>query len=175
MLLNTVKNASGAWVASAIRAEQREMEDKDEAEVEGVITAFTSTASFSVNGLPVDASKAAFPDGTAGVVLGARVEVEGAIANGVLVATKVELEDENDDKNKDRNELNGTISALNTPAKTFVVRGVTVHYSATTVFEEASRPTSPTAGWWKSRARSARRHESRRRPSASSSSSLQPR
>ena len=136
VLLNTVKNASGAWVATAIRAEQREMEDKDEAEVEGIITAFTSTASFSVNGLPVDASKAAFPDGTAGVVLGARVEVEGAIANGVLVATKVELEDENDDKNKDRNELNGTISALNTPAKTFVVRGVTVHYSATTVFED---------------------------------------
>jgi Domain of unknown function (DUF5666) len=134
--LNTVKNGSGAWVAIAIRAEQREMEDKDEAEVEGIITAFTSTASFSVNGLPVDASKAAFPDGTAGVVLGARVEVEGAIVNGVLVATKVELEDENDDKNKDRNELNGTISGLNTPAKTFVVRGVTVHYSATTVFED---------------------------------------
>ena len=134
--LNTVKNGSGAWVAIAIRAKQREMEDKDEAEVEGIITAFTSPASFSVNGLPVDASKAAFPDGTAGVVLGARVEVEGAIANGVLVATKVELEDENDDRNKERNELNGTISALNTPAKTFVVRGVTVHYSATTVFED---------------------------------------
>ena len=132
--LNTVKNASGAWVAIAIRAEQREMEDKDEAEVEGIITAFTSTASFSVNGLPVDAKNAAFPDGTAGVVLGARVEVEGAIVNGVLVAAKVELEDENEDR--DRNELNGTISALNTVAKTFVVRGVTVHYSATTVFDD---------------------------------------
>src|SRR5262245_17675215 len=131
--LNTVKNGSGAWVATAIRAEQREMEDRDEAEVEGIITAFTSTTSFSVNGLPVNASNAAFPDGTAGVVLGARIEVEGAIVNGVLVATKVELED---DKNEDRNELNGTISALNTTAKTFVVRGVTVHYSATTVFDD---------------------------------------
>jgi len=130
--LNTVKNSSGAWVATAIRAEQREMEDKDEAEVEGIITAFTSTASFSVNGLPVNASNAAFPDGTAGIVLGARVEVEGAIVNGVLVATKVAL----DDKNEDRNELNGTISALNTVAKTFVVRGVSVHYRATTVFED---------------------------------------
>ena len=132
--LNTAKNSSGAWVATAIRAEQREMEDKDEAEVEGIITAFTSTASFSVNGLPVNASNAAFPDGTAGVVLGARVEVEGAIVNGVLVASKVELED---DKNED-NELNGTISALNTVAKTFVVRGVTVHYSATTRFDDGS-------------------------------------
>jgi len=132
--LNTAKNSSGAWVATAIRAEQREMEDKDEAEVEGIITAFTSTASFSVNGLPVNASNAAFPDGTAGIVLGARVEVEGAIVNGVLVASKVELED---DKNED-NELNGTISALNTVAKTFVVRGVTVHYSATTRFDDGS-------------------------------------
>src|SRR5262249_53243498 len=108
--LNTVKNASGAWVAIAIRAEQREMEDKDEAEVEGIIPPFPSRASSSVKGLPVNASTAAFPDGTAGIVLGARVEVEGAIVNGVLVASKVELED---DKNED-NELNGTISALNT-------------------------------------------------------------
>ena len=132
--LNTAKNSSGAWVAIAIRAEQREMEDKDQAEVEGIITAFTSTASFSVNGLPVDASNAAFPDGTAGVVLGARVEVEGAVVNGVLVATKVELED---DKNED-NELNGAISALNTSAKTFVVRGVTVHYGPTTRFDDGT-------------------------------------
>jgi uncharacterized protein DUF5666 len=131
--LNTVKNSSGAWVAIAIRAEQREMEDKDEAEVEGIITAFTSTASFSVNGLPVNASNAAFPDGMAGIVLGARVEVEGAIVSGVLVATKVGLDD---DKNEDRNELNGTISALNTATKTFVVRGVTVHYGATTRFDD---------------------------------------
>jgi hypothetical protein len=130
--LQTTKNASGAWVATRIRAERREMEDEDEAEVRGTITEFTSLASFSVNGLPVDASKAAFPDGTAGIKLGARVEVEGAIVNGVLVATKVELENEKEE----RNELRGTISALDTTAKTFVVRGVKVHYSATTVFED---------------------------------------
>ena len=131
--LQTVKNAAGAWVAISIRAEEREMEDRDEAEVHGIITDFTSTTSFSVNGLPVDASKAAFPDGTAGIVKGASVEVEGAIVNGVLVATKVELEDENEDQN----ELNGAISALDTAAKTFVVRGVTVHYTTgTTVFDD---------------------------------------
>lgn len=130
--LQTTKNASGAWVATRIRAERREMEDEDEAEVRGTITEFTSLASFSVNGLPVDASRARFPDGTAGIMLGAMVEVEGAIVNGVLVAAKVELEDENEE----RNELHGTISALDTNAKTFVVRGVNVHYSATTVFKD---------------------------------------
>ena len=132
--LQTLKNAAGAWVAIAIRAEQREMEDQDEAEVRGTITDFTSVTSFSVNGLPVDASKAQFPEGTAGIVKGAAVEVEGAIVNGVLVATKVEPEDENEELN----ELNGAISALDTQAKTFVVRGVSVHYSATTVFQDGT-------------------------------------
>src|SRR5258705_109932 len=135
--LQTAKNAAGAWVAISIRSDERKVEDRDEAQVRGIITDFTSTASFSVNGLPVDASKAAFPDGTAGIVLGASVEVEGAIVNGVLVAAKVELEDmhKNDDRN--RNELHGPISNLDTTAKTFVVRGVTVHYdSATTVFKD---------------------------------------
>jgi hypothetical protein len=129
--LQTVKNSAGAWVAISIRANERKMEDHDEAEVRGTITDFTSTASFSVNGLPIDASKAAFPDGTTGIVKGAMVEVEGAIVNGVLVATKVKLED----MQLDLNELHGAISALDTQAKTFVVRGVTVHYdSTTTVF-----------------------------------------
>ena len=132
--LQTARNAAGAWVAISIRGEQREMEDENEAEVRGIITEFTSPASFSVNGLKVDASNAVFRDGTAGIRLGANVEVEGAIVNGVLVAAKVELEDENEDRN--RIELHGAISALDTQAKTFVVRGVTVHYSATTVFED---------------------------------------
>jgi hypothetical protein len=135
--LQTVKNGAGAWVAISIRAEEREMEDQDEAEVRGTITDFTSTASFSVNGLPVDASKADFPDGTAGIVLGAMVEVEGAVVDGVLVATKVALE--NEDEDRDLNELHGTISGLNTQAQTFVVRGVTVHYGPATVFEDGTQ------------------------------------
>src|SRR5499427_2200916 len=77
--LQTTRNASGQWVAISIRAQQPEMEDRDEAEVQGTITAFTSTASFSVNGLPVDATNAKFEDGAPGIVLGAMVEVEGAI------------------------------------------------------------------------------------------------
>ena len=135
--LQTARNTSSQWVAIAVRADEQKMEDHDEAEVHGTITDFTSTASFSVNGLVVDASKAAFPDGSTGVVLGASVEVEGAIMNGVLVASKVELEamHQNDDQN--RNELHGPISNLDTTAKSFVVRGVTVKYdSTTTVFKD---------------------------------------
>jgi len=135
--LQTAKNSADAWVAISIEAERQDMEDHDEAEVRGTITDFTSTSSFSVNGLAVDASHAAFPDGTAGIVMGAMVEVEGAIVNGVLMATKVELENEH--RGNDVNELHGAISNLDTTAQTFVVRGVTVHYSATTAFEDGAQ------------------------------------
>ena len=135
--LQTAKG--GPWVAISIQAERRDMEDHDEAEVHGTITDFTSTTSFSVNGLPVDASKAAFPDGTAGIVLGASVEVQGAIANGVLVATRVELEDMHRNDGANQPELHGAISGLDTQAKTFLVRGVKVHYvSGTTVFKDGT-------------------------------------
>jgi Domain of unknown function (DUF5666) len=114
----------GTRKALRIRVVEAENENRDEAEVEGTITAFTSSAKFSVNGLPVDASGATVP---AGLKLGDRVEVEGKLVAGVLVAKKVALDDEKDPL---KFELHGTVATLNTTAKTFVVRGVTVDYSA---------------------------------------------
>ncbi len=120
---------TGTRTALKIRKVEIENEDRNEAEVEGIITAFTSSSKFSVNGLPVDASNAAFEGGTAGVVLGARVEVEGSVVNGVLVAKKVEVEG---GEEAAKFELHGTISLLNTTAKTFVLRGLTVDYGSAT-------------------------------------------
>jgi hypothetical protein len=114
----------GTRKALKIRVAEVEAENRDEAEVEGTITAFTSSAKFSVNGQPVDASGATVP---AGLKLGDRVEVEGKLVAGVLVAKKVALEDEKDPL---KFELHGSVVTLNTTAKTFVVRGVTVDYSA---------------------------------------------
>ena len=120
---------TGTRTALKVQKFEIEKEDRNEAEVEGIITAFTSTSLFSVNGLSVDASTATFEGGKTGVVLGARVEVEGSIVNGVLVAKKVELEDGADAA---RFELHGTPLSLNTVAKTFVLRGVTVNYGTAT-------------------------------------------
>ena len=108
--------------------------DHDEAEVEGTITAFTSSSIFSVNGLPVDASRAVVP---AGLKLGDRVEVEGSLVNGVLVARQVKLDDENDQL---KFELHGTISSLlNTAtAKTFVLRGVMIDFSGSVEFRNGT-------------------------------------
>jgi hypothetical protein len=124
--LQTTQQA-GAWVATRLVAAVRLPEQQREAQIEGAITSFTSTASFSVNGLAVDAANASFPDGTTGLVLGARVEVTGSIVGGVLVASRVELK-ERRDWNARPIELRGDIANLNPTAQTFALRGVTVWY-----------------------------------------------
>ncbi|PKO44389.1 MAG: hypothetical protein CVU30_04950 [Betaproteobacteria bacterium HGW-Betaproteobacteria-3] len=118
--------APSEWVATRIRAPESNTEDRDEAEVEGTITSFTNTATFSVNGIAVDASGASFPKGSTGIAVGTRVEVKGSIRSSVLVATRVKLEDDND-VNKMEFELHGTVSGLT--ATSFVVRGVTVNFT----------------------------------------------
>lgn len=118
---------NGAWLAIRLRHSVRTWEPRPDVHVEGVITVFTSAQSFEINGLAIDATNATFPDGTAGIVLGARVEVEGSIVNGVLVATKVELEDRRD-LGRRLLEFRGEMGNLDTTAKTFALRGLTIWY-----------------------------------------------
>lgn len=117
--------AGAGLVATRVDIAALQIADRDDVRVEARITSFASSRSFAISGLPVDASGASFPDGEAGVVLGARVEVEGAVVGGILIANKVKPEDATPEFR-----LIGTIAALNTPARTFVVQGVTVHYPA---------------------------------------------
>jgi Domain of unknown function (DUF5666) len=124
-----------AWVATSLMTGIGRVADRETAEVDGRIGAFTSTTQFVVNGITVDASAATFPNGSAGIVLGARVEVEGSIRNGVLVAQRVKLERDEDAAGF---ELQGTISASDSGNMTFVVRGVTVVYSSTTRFDSST-------------------------------------
>ncbi len=135
--LSTTKNSAGQWVATELRAAQPKVRTSERAEVEGVISSFTSPTSFTVDTTPVDASKAVFEDGTSGLAAGVRVEVEGALVDGVLVATKVKIEDEHDDAAKGF-EVEGAITVADATAKTFVVRGVTVSYGDTTTFRNGT-------------------------------------
>jgi len=123
---------SGAWVATALRGGLRVPDSNREAEVEGAITVFTSATDFEISGLKVNATNASFPDGQAGVVLGARVEVHGTVSNGVLLATKVEIEERRTPEQRPL-ELRGTMGNLNTTDKTFALRGMTVWYGGTSV------------------------------------------
>lgn len=127
----------GQWVATRVESGERHHDDHGEAEVKGLIDAWTSATQFSVNGLPVDARSATFREGQAGVVLGAMVEVEGTLVDGVLVASKVHLEDEEDEHELGEDyELHGEISALDTAAHTFSLRGLTVSYGETTEWRD---------------------------------------
>jgi hypothetical protein len=130
------QQVNGQWVATSVRHGVRKVEDRDDAHLRGTITALRSTTDFDVNGLAVNAAGASFPDGTEGIVLGAAVEVEGAVVEGVLVASKVELEERHGDRH--RFELHGLVQALDTAARTFTLRGVTVDYSAVVEWEDGN-------------------------------------
>ena len=125
---------AGRWVAVAITSAVRKLENAEEAEIEGKVTAstFAVDKKFSVNGIAVDASGAAFPYGTAGIVVGARVEVKGAAVGGVVIATTVEVEDEEEHAAAGF-ELHGTISSFDASTKTFVLRGVRVGFGTVAV------------------------------------------
>lgn len=120
--VRTTKNADGEYVV--VRIDLRdEVEDRAEAEVEGILV--RNGTLLQIDGLTIDVSK------LAGITLpiGLRVEVKGEIVNGVLVATSIEIEDENEEAEVD---VRGTVSSVNTSAQTFVVRGVTFHYDSAT-------------------------------------------
>lgn len=66
----------------------------------------------------------------AGLVAGNRVEVSGLIdANGIVQATRIELDDDIDDDSDDEFEVRGSIAGLDPLARTFVINGLTVDYS----------------------------------------------
>ena len=130
--------SGGFWVAQSLGLKGSRLADAANGrtgQVRGVITALTSTTSFTVDGVVVDASAASFPDGSSGLVLGAAVEVKGTVRNGVLVATEVELDARHQGEDSRKWHLFGAISALDTTAKTFVVRNVTVSYGDATRYE----------------------------------------
>jgi hypothetical protein len=127
---------AGVWRATALSSGVPRQDDREAAEVEGRITAFTSPSSFSVNGFPVDATAASVPNAGAGLALGVLVEVMGSVRNGVLVASRVELK--SDEGGPEAFELNGRIDVVDAPAQRFVVRGVTVMWSGATRFDSSS-------------------------------------
>ncbi len=95
----------------------------------GTVTTFDSPQSFSVDGIPVDASgSSAVPQGMA---KGTRVEIQGEMVNGRLQARRVEFDDndDTDDDNTDPNELDGRVTDYSGPTR-FSVDGIPVDASA---------------------------------------------
>jgi hypothetical protein len=127
--------SAGVWRATALLVSDAMLEDRDRVEVEGRITAFMSSESFAVNGLSVNAVNATFVNGTAGVVLGAKVEVKGRAVGGVIIAQSVAIERDDDAAGF---ELHGRIESVDAPAQRFTVRGTVVAWSAATRFDSST-------------------------------------
>jgi hypothetical protein len=119
---------NGQWIATAVRSGVRKVDDHADARLRGLVTAFTSPQAFEVQGIAVDASNANFEPNAAAVKLGALVEVRGTASAGKIVASRVKVRNERDD-DLQRVELHGDVSALDTTAKTFMLREVKVDYS----------------------------------------------
>jgi len=115
---------AGRWPVTRIAIESRSVGDRDEAELEGLVSEFTSPALFSVNGVRVDAGNA--PQ-VAGLALGSRVKVRGRSQAGVLLASSVTLRSD-DDAFNDGVDVRDLIAAVDVSSQTFSLRGITVFY-----------------------------------------------
>jgi hypothetical protein len=126
--------ATGVRRALSVSSGQRSIADGEEASIEGRISAFESAQHFSIDGVPVDATAASFPDGVSAIQLGARVSVEGSAKDGVVLAAVVRVEGDEDSSNSTF-EVHGTIEALDPVGKVLTVRGVSVDYSGKVEFD----------------------------------------
>jgi hypothetical protein len=138
MKLQSAAPGSTRWTVLSFGAGVLEPSEGVTVKVKGLISAFGSSASFSVNGQAVAAASAQFPNGSA-LLLGVRVEVEGTVQGGVLQATKVTLLSDQSEEVSGF-ELHGSVSALDAAGQTFTLRGVVVDYGSS-VFKNGSAAT----------------------------------
>lgn len=132
--LSTATDAGGRWVVTRFDDGAAQPAEGDEVEIESVIATFVSNADFTVSGVRVNGASARISPAGAALAAGVRVEVEGVMSGGVLVAEEIEVkgsgEDGGDDDGGGREiEIEARISAIDTGALTFVVHEQVVDYS----------------------------------------------
>jgi hypothetical protein len=116
----------GVWTALSATPGNAVWPDRSDVRIVGRISSLTSAAQFALDGVAVEASSAAFPTGSAGVTLGARVVVTGATRGGVLGANTVTVVGDETLANSTF-EVHGAIAGLNLVAGTMRVHGLAVN------------------------------------------------
>ena len=124
----------GVWLVTALAESTPKPRDADDVRLEGIVNAFTSATRFSVDGVVVDASAVG---AVAGLALGARVEVEGVARGDVLAASKAKVKTPGEVAGT-AFELRGVVASVSPAQSSFVLRGVSVGYSATTEFRNGT-------------------------------------
>lgn len=105
--------------------------DEVEVEIEGFITRFASVGDFDVSGFPVDASSATFEGGVEGDLgLNLKVEVDGDVVAGVLVASKVDIRRAKDLR------VAAIVDEVDAAGGTLIVLGITVRVDDATRRED---------------------------------------
>ncbi len=135
-------SASGdRLVASAVTLESpAPIAEGTRAEIEGLVGGYLSLARFEVDGQRVDATGALVEGGSTSMVVdGARVEVEGTLRSGVLVATKLEI------KTVPTVAIEGIVDAIDAAASSFSIAGQLLRVTEATQFADAS--SAPVAGF----------------------------
>ena len=129
--LLTVRDAQGRWqISSGTKADARPA-DGSQVEIESVITRYDALSSFTLSGLTVDASQALVTPTGALLSAGVQVEVEGVMRGGVLQAAKLEVRPHDDgDDSEQEIEISGKITAIDTQAKTLIIRGQVISYAS---------------------------------------------
>lgn len=85
----------GTLTATKVEPDGLDLDDAAQAEIEGFVTALTTTSDFTVNSTRVRTTGSTIFSGglQSEIAVGVKLEVEGSLANGVLTATEVEFED----------------------------------------------------------------------------------
>lgn len=119
--------SGGSWTATRVQVRSVLATDSREARLEGDVIG-TASNQIVVNGVTVDTSRATV---TGTLAVGARVEVKGQMSAGVLVASEVKVEGEQEIEDREV-ELHGKVGNL-VLGSSFTVRGVNVAYTASVV------------------------------------------
>ena len=127
--------AAGVWRVDSLGSGLRASLAEGEAQVEGAIDSFSSASRFSVDGVVVDASAAAV-SGTPAP--GLRVQVEGTVRGGVLIAKQVEVKDEATVESEGF-DLTDVIQSFDPLTLRFRLRGQLVDASGTVSYEAGTR------------------------------------
>ena len=123
LFVATTTNNAGLWPVLGFAEAQRNLADVDGVSVKGLVTSIASSSQLRVDGRLVDASGATVSGGP--LALGLRVEVNGRLRAGVLIANGIVVR--SDAFERDRGfELRGEIESLAADRTSLVLRGVTV-------------------------------------------------
>jgi len=126
--------SNGLITATEVEGEDS-LSESGEVEIEGIVTRYVSNSDFDVNDQKVNASSASFSPAGLTISAGTKLEVEGTVNNGILIATEVELREGSA-------EVSAKVKTIDVPNNSFTLEVlatqplITVQLTTTTRLED---------------------------------------